>query len=41
MGAGVPEADAEGNRPADAYAAISQARAVLRPTASWAYRKPS
>jgi ribosome-binding protein aMBF1 (putative translation factor) len=26
----LPEADADGNRPADAYAAVSQARAILR-----------
>ncbi|HWY86026.1 MAG TPA: helix-turn-helix transcriptional regulator [Gemmataceae bacterium] len=26
----LPEADAEGNRPADAYAAVAQARAILR-----------
>lgn len=26
----LPEADADGNRPADAYAAISQARGILR-----------
>jgi DNA-binding XRE family transcriptional regulator len=26
----LPEADAQGNRPADEYAAISQARAILR-----------
>jgi DNA-binding XRE family transcriptional regulator len=26
----LPDADADGNRPADAYAAVSQARAILR-----------
>jgi DNA-binding XRE family transcriptional regulator len=26
----LPEADADGNRPADAYAAVSQARGILR-----------
>ena len=26
----LPDADAEGNRPADAYAAVSQARGILR-----------
>lgn len=31
----LPEADAQGNRPADEYAAISQARAILHPPKTW------